>query len=77
LTIRRTQESLPTGRLRRIASAIIFRSDSAGGKFTVGEFNLEAQRRAEDFGRGSITETFSGTIIELHCDSCNTLVTDL
>jgi len=42
-----------------------------------GEFNLEAQRRAEDFGRGSIVKTFSGTIIQLHRNSCNTLVTNL
>jgi hypothetical protein len=42
-----------------------------------GEFNLEAQRRAEDFGGGAIAKTFAGTIIELGGDSCNALVAEL
>ena len=42
-----------------------------------GEFNLEAQRGAEDFGRGSIVKTFTRTIIELLGDPCNPLVAEL
>jgi len=41
-----------------------------------GEFNLEAQHRAEDFGRGAIGQTLAWAIIELGGDSCNTLVTE-
>ncbi len=43
----------------------------------MGEFNLEAQHWAKDFGRGAIGKTFTRTIIQLVGDSCNPLVADL
>jgi hypothetical protein len=42
-----------------------------------GEFKLEAQHRAEDFGRGAIGQTFTRTIIQFLGDPGNALVADL
>jgi hypothetical protein len=60
----------------RICSALTTQYPEVGKVVRVGEFNLESQHGAKDFGWRAVVEAFPGSIIQLSRDACNTVMAD-